>query len=169
MSKGRDKLTYKERTGHTRVGDVLRSIKGIAPEILAIAGTLTGRESLVELGKMIRGDKNISDKDKQVILKELEKDIIEQQEVTKRWEADLHSDSWLSKNVRPIALLNMLLIFDVLMISALFNRDLMGKIIPLSIPDGYVTLFVSAFLTVLNGYFVLRTVEKRNSKKYGEQ
>ena len=32
-------------------------------------------------------------------------DIIEMQEVSKRWDSDMTSDSWLSKNVRPLTLI----------------------------------------------------------------
>ncbi len=38
-------------------------------------------------------------------LAELQADNIEQQELTKRQEADMKSDSWLSKNIRPMTLI----------------------------------------------------------------
>ena len=38
-------------------------------------------------------------------LAKMQADIAEAQEVTKRWEADMSSDSWLSKNIRPMALI----------------------------------------------------------------
>ena len=43
--------------------------------------------------------------DKEKAMKLLEMDIIEMQEVSKRWESDMKSDSWLSKNVRPMILI----------------------------------------------------------------
>ena len=39
-----------------------------------------------------------------MLIKELEQDVIEMQEVTKRWSSDMNSDSWLSKNIRPLSL-----------------------------------------------------------------
>ena len=43
--------------------------------------------------------------DKEEALKLLEMDIVEMQEVSKRWSSDMSSDSWLSKNVRPMMLI----------------------------------------------------------------
>ena len=45
--------------------------------------------------------------DKKEALKLLELDMIEAQEVTKRWQSDLNSDNKLSKNVRPLTLIFM--------------------------------------------------------------
>lgn len=155
----------------TNVGNALRWLveKGtdIAPAILDVAGTITGRDDLHKLADLIEGDENLSKEDKDILLAEIQADIEQERERTKRWEADMNSDSWMSKNARPIALFNMLAIFDIVIIAALFDRELMNDIIPLAIPDTYITLFTSAFLTVLNGYFVLRTIEKRNKSKYG--
>ncbi len=53
---------YKEKNGTTRVGDFLRSIKGVAPEILSVLGTVTGSSSLKALGKQIKSSDSISDK-----------------------------------------------------------------------------------------------------------
>ena len=39
-----------------------------------------------------------------MLVKELEQDVIEMQEITKRWQSDMSSDSWLSKNIRPLSL-----------------------------------------------------------------
>ena len=49
--------------------------------------------------------KLLTPKDKEEALKLLELDIIEMQEVSKRWSSDMSSDSWLSKNVRPMMLI----------------------------------------------------------------
>jgi hypothetical protein len=46
-------------------------------------------------------------------LAELNADNIEAQELTKRAEADMHSDSWLSKNIRPMTLIFILLTYTV--------------------------------------------------------
>ena len=39
-----------------------------------------------------------------MMMADLEQDVIEMEEVTKRWQSDMSSDSWLSKNVRPLSL-----------------------------------------------------------------
>jgi hypothetical protein len=46
-------------------------------------------------------------------LAELNADNIEAQELTKRAEADMRSDSWLSKNIRPMTLIFILLTYTV--------------------------------------------------------
>ena len=53
---------------------------------------------------LIDKDETLPPEDKEKALKLLELDIIQMQEVTKRWNSDMLSDSWLSKNVRPLTL-----------------------------------------------------------------
>ena len=45
----------------------------------------------------ITGSKELTAVEKEMLVKELEQDVIEMQEVTKRWDSDMSSDSWLSK------------------------------------------------------------------------
>jgi hypothetical protein len=54
---------------------------------------------------LIDKDKVLLPEDKEKALKLLEMDMVETQEVTKRWNSDMTSDSWLSKNVRPLTLI----------------------------------------------------------------
>ena len=154
----------------TFIGNAIRALassgKVISPIILDLASNVNGLGGLSKLADAIRGDDNIDTSDKTYLLAELRADVEQEKERTKRWELDMNSDSWMSKNARPIALYNMLLMFDLVIIAALFNRELRNEIVALAIPDIYITLFTSAFLTVLNGYFILRTVEKRNKNKY---
>jgi len=56
---------------------------------------------------LIDKDESLTPEDKEKALKLLEMDMVEMQEVTKRWEADLNSDNKLSKNVRPLTLIFM--------------------------------------------------------------
>lgn len=73
------KLTYKEKHGTTRVGDFLRKIKGVAPEILNVAGAITGVDTFNKLGSMIENDEKLSKEQKELALAELELDIKEYQ------------------------------------------------------------------------------------------
>lgn len=82
---------------------------------------------------------------------ELEGEKVATEAVTKRWEADMLSDSYLSKNIRPIALLHTLAAFDILLLAALFNKV---------IPDGYLSLIGTLLTTMVGAYFIGRTVEK---------
>ncbi len=54
---------------------------------------------------LIDKDDTLPQEDKEKALKLLEMDMVEMQEVTKRWEADLNSDNKLSKNIRPLTLM----------------------------------------------------------------
>jgi hypothetical protein len=54
---------------------------------------------------LIDKDESLPPEDKEKALKLLEMDMVEMQEISKRWNSDMASDSWLSKNVRPLTLI----------------------------------------------------------------
>ena len=82
-----------------------------------------------------------------------------QKQVTNRWEADMKSDSWLSKNVRPLVL-----IFLVVCTMLLIFID--AGAINFSVKDSYVDLLQLVLITVIGAYFGGRSFEKsRNGKK----
>ena len=92
----------KKKFSETKVGKFL---KGAAPKLLNIIGDVFPSVGILSKAKdLIQKDTNISKEDKDIALKLLEIDVMEMQEVTKRWESDMASDSWLSKNVRPLTL-----------------------------------------------------------------
>ena len=76
--------------------------------------------------------------------------------ITSRWKADMNSDSWLSKNVRPLVL-----IFLVVCTMLLIFIDA-GKI-NFNVKDSYVDLLQLVLITVIGAYFGGRSFEK--SKK----
>ena len=77
-----------KKEGGTKVGNFLRNVKGIAPSILQLAGTITGVDGLNDLADKIKGSDTIKQEDKDVALELLKMDLVEMQEVTKRWESD---------------------------------------------------------------------------------
>ena len=92
----------KKKFAETRIGKFL---KNVAPKILSIIGDVIPSAGILSKAKdLIQKDSNISKEDKDIALKLLEIDVIEMQEVSKRWSSDMASDSWLSKNVRPLTL-----------------------------------------------------------------
>lgn len=92
----------KKKFSETKVGIFL---KKAAPHIFKITSSLMPSTPVLGLLKgLIKEDKVLLTKDKEEALKLLEIDIIEMQEITKRWEADSKS-GWLAANVRPITLL----------------------------------------------------------------
>jgi len=155
---------YKKKNGTTRVGDALRWLvkqgKDVAPELLSVVGSVTGIEQLKDLADKIGKDKQLSEADKQLLLEELKYDMIEMQESTKRWTADMNSDSWLSKNIRPLSLAFLTL---TLFIYIVLDSSLDG----FKIDSNWIDLLSSLLLLVYGGYFGARSAEKitRNWKK----
>ena len=79
-----------------------------------------------------------------------------QEEVSKRWEADMKSDSFLSKNIRPMILIYLTVIFTSL---AFFD----GNIGEFALAKEYIPIFQTLLVTVYGAYFVGRTWEKAKS------
>jgi len=73
--------------------------------------------------------------------------------ITSRWEADLKSDSWLSKNVRPVVL-----IFLIVCTMLLIFID--AGAINFNVKDSYVDLLQLVLITVIGAYFGGRSLEK---------
>lgn len=146
----------------TAVGNALRFLvkqgKTISPKILDLAGDLTGIESLKELGDAIKGDDGIVQVDKDLLLRELEQDVIEMQEVTKRWSSDMSSDSWLSKNIRPLSLAFLTL---TLFIYVILDSSLEG----FKIASEWISLLGNLLMLTYGGYFGARTLEKIRKNK----
>ena len=84
-------------------------------------------------------------------LAELNADNVEAQELTKRLSADMGSDSWLSKNIRPMTLIYILTAY-----LALAVMDASG----LDISDNFVSLLGQWGMLVMSFYFGGRTLEK---------
>ena len=78
-----------------------------------------------------------------------------QVEVSRRWEADMKSDSFLSKNIRPFILIYLTVIFTSL---AFFD----GNIGEFALAKEYIPIFQTLLVTVYGAYFVGRTWEKQN-------
>ena len=78
---------------------------------------------------------------------EMEKDI------TSRWEADLKSDSWLSKNVRPLVL-----VFLIVCTMLLIFID--AGALNFEVKSSWVDLLQLVLITVIGAYFGGRSLEK---------
>jgi len=73
--------------------------------------------------------------------------------ITSRWQADMKSDSWLSKNVRPLVL-----IFLVVCTMLLIFIDA-GQL-KFNVKDSYIDLLQLTLITVIGAYFGGRSFEK---------
>lgn len=153
--KGRLKKWLKDN-GRNALGNVLDTI-GENTSIPIASKLIEG------IGESLMDDIEISEEDKKEIAEMIEFELKEleilESNLTERHKNDMQSDSWMSKNVRPIILLFSWLLLTIMMIFAWFNK---------SLPSNYVSLFETLSLAVTGGYFALRTVEKRNEKKYNK-
>ena len=142
----------KKKFNETKVGEF---IKNKAPQLLDIlSGILPDLGGLGVVKRLISKDKSIPVKDKETALKLLEQDMIEMQEVTKRWDSDMKSDSWLSKNTRPLSL-----VFLTVMAVALIWVDSVENT-PFTVSAGWVNLLQTLLTTVYIAYFGSRGAEK---------
>ncbi|MFT7073839.1 MAG: hypothetical protein ACJAX3_002839 [Patiriisocius sp.] len=90
----------------------------------------------------------------QIILEEADNNA--QQQVTDRWNADMNSDSWLAKNIRPLVLVFLTFVFSLLAFTD-------GNIGDFKIAKEYIPIFQTLLVTVYGAYFVGRTWEKAKS------
>ncbi len=142
----KDKKTFKE----TKVGAFL---KDKAPKVLdAIGDFLPDQGGLGIVKNIISSDKSIKAADKQMALKLLEQDIAEMNNISSRWASDMTSDSWLSKNTRPLTLIYLTLAMTIFII--------LDSTVLLEINKGWVSLLEALLLTVYVAYFGSRGAEK---------
>jgi hypothetical protein len=84
----------------------------------------------------------------------------EQKAISERWQADMASDSWLSKNIRPMTLIYLLSAYLIMALLDGFG---------FRIAEAYVTLLGQWGMLVMAAYFGGRTVEKVTSTMKGSK
>jgi uncharacterized membrane protein (DUF106 family) len=87
----------------------------------------------------------------EVKLAELNADNIEAQELTKRQSADMMSDSWLSKNIRPMTLIFILMTYTTFGMMSAWDIE---------VNNNYVELLGQWGMLIMSFYFGGRTLEK---------
>ena len=76
-----------------------------------------------------------------------------QEQVTRRWEADMKSDNWLSKNIRPLICIFLTAMFVVI---SIFDGNAGG----FTIAPAYVPIYQTLLITVYGAYFACRSLDK---------
>ena len=121
-----------------------------------------GANKLVEsVGGVL--DNLTTTKEEKILAKQKLKELIlnheaeMQQNVTDRWKADMNSDSWLSKNVRPLVLI-FLVVCTMLMIF------IDAGTIKFTVEEKWTDLLQLVLITVIGAYFGGRSLEKRSKK-----
>jgi hypothetical protein len=136
----------------TFFGNLLRSLVKTGKKVSPIFDAVTGGK-VSDILNAIGSSKELTEAEKEMLVKELEQDVIEMQEVTKRWQSDMTSDSWLSKNIRPLSLafLTLTLFIYIILDSSLES---------FKIDSEWVSLLGNLLMLVYGGYFGARTLEK---------
>lgn len=137
----------KKKFSETRVGKFLIKAGSKLGEALPNSGYLG------VLRNLITKDSKLTPADKEMALKLLDIDIAEMQEISKRWESDMKSDSWLSKNTRPLTLI-------FLTVSMIFLVLLDSLNIEFGVNSEWISLLKSLLITVYVAYFGSRGAEK---------
>ena len=140
----------KKKFKDTKIGAFL---KNKAPKILnTIGDVLPDKGGLGIVKNLISSDDNIGPEDKEMAMKLLEQDMIEMENVSRRWESDMKSDSWLSKNTRPMTLIFLTLAMTIFIV--------LDSTVLLEIKTGWVSLLETLLVTVYVAYFGSRGAEK---------
>ena len=145
----------KKKFSETKVGQFLSKA---APGILGTVGDVLPDNGLFGIVKnIISKDETMPVEDKEKALKLLEQDMVEMQEISKRWASDMKSDSWLSKNTRPMSL-----IFLTVMTISFIWVDSHG-FIDFTVEQEWISLLKTLTTTVYIAYFGSRGAEKFKS------
>ena len=151
----------KKKFKDTTVGKMLLGAAGLINPTLGsvLQGVTSPKEAILEIGKS-----NISNEDKirlqQLIYEQQNKEI---EAITSRWQADANSDSWLSKNVRPLVLIWCIVIFSFAGILDSVES------IPFTIHETWNDTFEKVMMSVILAYFGGRTTEKATSVFKGKK
>lgn len=146
-----DKKKFKETT----VGKLLFGAASMINPTLGkvLNGVSSPQEALAQIGKA-----KISNEDKiklqQLIYEQQNKEI---ESITSRWKADSISDSWLSKNVRPLVLVWCIVVFSLAGILDSIES------VPFHIGATWNDTFEKVMMAVVLAYFGGRTAEKSTS------
>jgi len=135
----------------TKIGKFLA---GTVPSIIDTVGDVLPDDGVFGLVKnLIHKDPALPPEDKEKALKLIELDLIEMQEISKRWESDMKSDSWLSKNTRPMSLIFLTISMVILILLDSFE-------LKFGVSENCVDLLQTLLVTVYVAYFGSRGAEK---------
>ena len=150
------------------MNELLGLLKGAAPALAtAVMGPMGGMAMNAIASKLgveatpsavtqaLKDNPDLALKLREIDVKEYE---IEQTNLTDRLKADMASDSWLSKNIRPMVLIFLLFAYTGFAIASMFDYETRGV---------YVELLGNWGMVVMSFYFGGRTFEKVAEKVKG--
>ena len=145
----------KKKFKDTTVGKLLFGAASLVNPALGnvLSGVTSPAEAIAAIGKSdVSGEDKI--KLQQLIFEQQNKEI---QAITSRWQADSMSDSWLSKNVRPLVLVWCIVIFSMAGILDSIET------LPFHINELWNDTFEKIMMSVVLAYFGGRTTEKASN------
>ena len=145
----------KKKFKDTTVGQLLFGAASVInPTLGSVLQGVTSPKEAIEA--ITKSDAPAEDKVKlqQIIFDQQNKEI---QAITSRWQADSMSDSWLSKNVRPLVLVWCIVVFSFAGILDSVES------IPFTIHDNWNSTFENVMMAVVLAYFGGRTTEKASN------
>ena len=149
-------MPNKKKFKDTKLGVFL---KEKAPKILDSVGDILPDNGAFGIVKnLISSDTTMPPQDKETALKLLDMDIAEMNNVSERWRSDMTSDSWLSKNTRPLTLIYLTVCMTILIVIDSFHTLF-------DVDTAWVDLLKTLLVTVYVAYFGSRGAEKVMAKK----
>ena len=145
----------KKKFAETTVGKLLFGAASMANPTLGniLKGVTSPQEAIAAIGKSdVSADEKI--KLQQLIYEQQNKEM---ESITSRWEADSASDSWLSKNVRPLVLVWCIVVFSF---AGILDSV---ETIPFHINELWNDTFEKVMMAVVLAYFGGRSSEKVTS------
>ena len=139
----------------TAVGNFLRSLN--FKKTAEVVGNLVTGNIKEAISVLADKDNGMTQEEREFALEVMKLDITEMESVTGRWQSDMTSDSWLSKNVRPLSLIFLTLATTVLIyLDFYYGEDL-------DTPSEWIELLKSLLLGIYIAYFGSRGLEKVRS------
>ena len=142
---------YKKKNGTSRVGDFLRSIN--FSKALDVVAKLTSGDVSGAIKELSDNSNELTQEQREVALELVKLDMKAQEDVTNRWKYDMESDNWLSKNVRPLALIFLTVATLLIAISDSMNWNF-------NVDTSWIDLLKTLLITVYTAYFAGRSFEK---------
>jgi len=152
---------YKDKHGQSRISAIWDDIKSVAPDVVEAVGSLTGLGALERAGELMHNKKQeLKEEEYERLIRKIEYAKGLQEQLTERHKHDMQSDSWLSKNIRPLSVAFLLLFTAIAGILDASSKTF-------NMPEGYLSLYTQLMLSAFGFYFVGREVQKGilNSKK----
>lgn len=150
---------YRDIHGTTRVGDFLRTLKrsDLVGKAIDLVGDVSSGGILKGLEGLLGKDEGLTPEQRAHALELVKLDIKDMEGVSSRWASDMNSDSWLSKNIRPVTLAFLTAVLTLLIIGDSLQWSFRVR-------DNWIDLLQTLLVSVYVAYFGGRSYEK--SKRF---